>query len=196
MNRPADLSEDMYRRIYRLIKRQIDPRIIAATLNIPYKTVTGIISRFEKTSDENFSFSDIRKEDANAEMAEKGFLDLYFFPKTRYAIIQVVGTLIDFHLENFTKELEKAAATSFKAIAIKLSDVTQIDQKAAEKILDFNSKFQTHSRYLALLDPSPALDELLIKFGLEGVIPVFGTERAFEDTAFSHKKTTLIKRIQ
>jgi hypothetical protein len=46
---------------------------------------------------------------------------------------------------------------------------------------------------MAILDPSPDIDKLLAQFHIDSTIPVFGTERAFEEAAFS-RKTTIIKR--
>jgi anti-anti-sigma regulatory factor len=193
MNKPMDLSEDMYRRVYRLIKRQIDPRLIASTLNIPIKTVQGIISRLEKSNDPNAIIDDLIL--AEPENLESGFLDIYFYPKTRYAIIQVVGTLSGSHVESFRTELEKANESSFKACAIRMADVSEINEETIKIILTFNEKYLSINRFLAILDPSPGIEPIFQKFNVEERIPIFGTERAFEDAAFSKRSANFIKRI-
>jgi anti-anti-sigma regulatory factor len=194
MNRQADLSEEMYKRIYRLIKRQIDPRIIATTLHIPVRTIEGIVSRIDRTSVEvnEDEIQKITKE--SLENADRGFLDIYFYSKTRYGIIQVVGTLIGEHLEAFSLELNKAYEISLKAVAIRMTDVTMIDEEAGKMILKFHEKFQSLGRFSALLDPQPAIESSLSQFHLDTDIPIFGTERAFEDAAFSRRNPSIIKR--
>ncbi len=190
-NKQPELSEEMYKRIYRLIKRQIDPRIIANTLNIPLRTIEAISTRLEKNLTNDYANEQLFNNGSRA--ADNGFLDIYVYPKTRYAIIQLVGTLITDHLESFSKELDKAHNSSFKAFAIRMSDVTSIDETAGKLLLSLYEKVQSFHRFMAILDPSPDIDKLLIQFHIDSTIPVFGTERAFEDAAFS-RKTTIIKR--
>lgn len=193
MAKQSEISEEMYRRIYRLIKRQIDPRVIATTVNIPLKTVEGIVSRFEKNLIGELGNLEGLSNISEAN-EEKGFLDIYVYTKTRYAIIQVVGILTSENKDVFSQELEKVYQTSFKAFAIRMSDVTEIDEIICKLIVNYYEKFQSYSRYLALLDPAPEIDGLLAQFRVDSVVPVFGTERAFEDAAFSRKVSTVIKR--
>jgi anti-anti-sigma regulatory factor len=193
MAKQTELSEEMYRRIYRLIKRQVDPRVIATTVNIPLRTIEGIVSRFEKNligelgNIEELSNTSEANED-------KEFLDIYVYTKTRYAIIQVVGILTSEHKDVFSQELDKVYETSFKAFAIRMSDVTEIDEIICKLIIKYYEKFQSYNRYLALLDPAPEIEVLLTQFHIDTVVPIFGTERAFEDSAFSRKASTVIKR--
>lgn len=190
-NKQPELSEEMYKRIYRLIKREIDPRIIANTLNIPLRTIEAIITRLEKNSTNDYTNEPL--DNTGSRGTDKGFLDIYLYTKTRYAIIQLVGTLITDYLESFSNELEKAHNSTFKAFAIRMSDVTSIDETAGKLLLNSYEKFQSLHRFMAILDPSPDIDRSLTLFHIDSTIPVFGTERAFEDAAFT-RKTTIIKR--
>lgn len=187
-----ELSEEMYKRIYRLVKRQVDPRVIANTLNIPVRTVEGIVSRLGKSSVGEFS-NETGSYSNTAGNQDGGFLDIYVYAKTRYAVMEIVGTLTSQYLAAFTAELEKAYNSSLKAFAIRMVDITQIDEQAAKTILAYFEKFQSYGRYLAILDPSPVLESLLIQYKIDQTIPIFGTERAFEDAAFL-RSTTTIKR--
>jgi anti-anti-sigma factor len=186
-----ELSEEMYRRIYRLIKRQIDPRVIANTLNIPLRTVESIINRYGKTSIEDLA-SDTALD--SGDTAEKGFLDIYNYPKTRYSIIQIVGTLTKEHIDQFNDELEKTSTTAIKALAIRMSDISSIDSNGAGVLLKYFERFQTYGKYFALLDPSPELESALNDLKIAEAIPIFGTERAFEEAAFSRRSAGTIKR--
>ncbi|MBD3314328.1 MAG: hypothetical protein GF344_00950, partial [Chitinivibrionales bacterium] len=40
-----ELSMEIYHRIYRLTKKNVDPQQIAATLSLPYKTVQKVVNR-------------------------------------------------------------------------------------------------------------------------------------------------------
>ncbi|NLD94101.1 MAG: STAS domain-containing protein [Fibrobacter sp.] len=186
-----ELSEEMYRRIYRLIKRQIDPRVIANTLNIPLRTVESIIGRFGRTSPDELT-SDTGLD--SKETTEKGFLDIYNYPKTRYSIIQLVGTLTKEYVNQFNDELEKISATAIKALAIRMSDLSSIDSDGAGVLIKYFEHFHAHGKYFALLDPSSELEASLNTLKVTETIPIFGTERAFEEAAFSHRSPGTIKR--
>lgn len=187
-----ELSEEMYKRIYRLVKRQVDPRVIANTLNIPVRTVEGIVSRFGKSivGEPSNEIDSVGVLDGNQ---DNGFLDIYIYSKTRYAVMEIVGTLTAQYLVAFTEELEKAYNSSLKAFAIRMADITHLDEQAAKSILLYFEKFQSNSRYLAILDPSPGIEAQLIQYKIDQTIPIFGTERAFEDAAFL-RSSAMIKR--
>jgi anti-anti-sigma regulatory factor len=89
--------------------------------------------------------------------------------------------------ELLAKELQRVSDLPGKAIAIRLTDVTSIDESGSAIFLSFSNEFKSHGKFFALLDPSQELEPLLAKYELEEKIPVFGTERAFEDAAFSRK---------
>lgn len=178
-----DLSEEMYRRVYRLIKRQIDPKRIAATLNIPIRMVLNIVNRLENAKEVQIEQID----DDRNKPDQSEFLDIYIYQKTRYSIVQLVGNLSEKNTKLLDLELERVLASSYKAIAIKLTDVISADKAGIDVILSHYEKFSAHGRYMALLDPSPVIEPFLIEMKIEDKIPVFGTERAFEESAFARK---------
>lgn len=187
-NRFDDLSQEMYHRIYRMIKRNIDPKRIAATLNLPVKTITNIVSRINQGFNTQPDYSGEPSEDHSG----IDFLDIYLYTKTRYAVIQLVGSLNKQHLYLLENELEKSASASYKALALRMTDVHIIDVEACNLIVSAFKKYQNLGRYLAILDPSPEIEVVLTEFNLEETVPIFGTERAFEDFAFT-KKTSFRK---
>lgn len=189
------VSQEMYTRIYRLYKRNINTQIIAATLNIPVRTVQSVISRFESSG--NINESEPGSPSANDSSAENSstFLDIYTFPKTRYVIIEFVGVLTDNYAENVSNEIQKALSSNWKAIGLKMNQVHSIDKSIADIILSFFQKSSAVSKFFAILDPSPEIDPQLKQFNIESIVPVFGTERAFEDSAFSKRMSNISKRI-
>lgn len=193
LDKKRDLSEEMYHRIYRLIKRDLAPQTIAATLQLPIRTVLGVINRLDKPvsslSNNATDTKELREKQHDSE-----FLDLYFYSKTRYAIIQLVGTLSETYTPLLANEIEKALELSWKALAIRMSDVIVLCESACTLIIENKERFTSLGRYLALLDPSPSIEAALTTFHLEGTIPIFGTERAFEDAAFEKKGKNYTRR--
>lgn len=184
-NRSDELSLEMYHRIYRMIKRNIEPKIIAATLNLPLKTINSIVLRIKQKDNSGITNSEF----VSNEHSVSDFLDVYLYTKTRYAVIQLVGVLHKRNLYLLEKEIEKAYTAPWKATALQLTDVQLIDSDSCNFILSSFTKFQGLGRFLAILDPSPQIEATLCEFKIEDTVPIFGTERAFEDAAFSKKST-------
>lgn len=178
-----ELSLEMYHRIYRMIKRNIEPKVIAATLNLPLKTVNGIVMRIKQKNDSGVTDSAF----VSQEHSVRDFLDVYLYTKTRYAVIQLVGVLHKRNLYLLEKEIDKAVTAPWKATALRLTDVLLIDSDSCNFIRNSFIKFQELGRFLAILDPSPQIEATLSESKIEDTVPIFGTERAFEDAAFSNK---------
>ncbi|NLG19171.1 MAG: hypothetical protein GX556_17750 [Fibrobacter sp.] len=179
----CDLSDEIYHRLYRLIKRQVDPKIIATTLHLPLKTVLNLITRI-KAPDTFLGMEIAETSTKEKPVSEIGFLDVYYYQKTRFALIKLIGTLNEENSDILNKELEKGLGSFFRATAIKMSEVVSIDEAASRNLLNYNETFQKNKKFLAILDPSKAIEPQLLEFQLEGTIPIFGTERAFEEAAF------------
>ena len=191
MKTSSELSEEMYHRLYRLAKRQVSPKLIAAALNIPVRTVQTVLNRMEQGRNDLSSekIIEIINDPEEKSLATESFLDIYFYPKTRYAVLELVGILDSETFEKFNAELQRVTASSWKAVALKFTDVSVIDELSSKQILSFSKDLLAHGRYVAILDPAPAIEPLLIEFGLDPAIPIFGTERAFDDKALSLKKS-------
>ncbi len=173
-----DLSDEIYRRLYRLIKRGVEPRRIAATLELPIKTVQNIIFRLEQGWNGSDSGSHEDHDD---------YLDAYLLTKTRHTVLQLVGKAVSSTLNSLQTEIAKLENCNSRAMAIKISDVTQIDEPASKELIEFKKRMDQAGRYVALLDPPQELEPALLELKLEESIPVFGTETAFEERAFARK---------
>ncbi|HEX2959272.1 MAG TPA: STAS domain-containing protein [Chitinispirillaceae bacterium] len=190
------LSQEMYTRIYRLYKRNINAQTIATTLNIPLRTVLSVINRFESAGNANQEEkADLQMNNEPATENSSTFLDVYTYAKTRYMIIEFVGVLTDNYADTITKELQKILSSNWKAVGLKMNDVRLIDKSIADIILAYHQKCSSVAKFFAILDPSPQIEPHLKQFNIENTIPVFGTERAFEDNAFSKKTSNFTKRI-
>ena len=180
-----EISEEMYHRFYRLHKRNIPPEAIANTLNLPLRTVKQLINRMNMTHSKTPKKVTTVQNPVKSENAD--YLDIYFYTKTRYSIIQLVGVLTEKYSENLDKELQKSLTSSWKAIALEMSNVSLIDETCSDLIISYYQNFLEKDKFLAILDPSPAVDSQLMELKLEGNVPVFGTELAFEENSFRKK---------
>jgi anti-anti-sigma regulatory factor len=183
------LSEDMYHRVYRLMNRDTDPRLIAAALDLPLRTVLNVIARLRKNQLVDPVFQRKPAEEKN-KTGSGSFLDVYFLTKTRYTVLQLVGYCIREQAPALETELEKALASTWKTIAIRMTDVTAIDEWTAQRLLEFCVTLKAHERFVAILDPSPAIEQVIVQAGIEEKVPIFGTEHAFEEEAFSRRAST------
>ncbi len=183
-----EVSEEIYHRIYRLIKQRHSAHTIAATLHLPLRTVLGVINRLERSEATAISHSaENAKNDDSDGATDTNYLDIYFYPKTRYAILDLVGVLSEENTTQLKTEIQKALDSSWKAVAIRMSHVQLLSETAAQIILASKDDFAALGRFMGILDPAPAIEATLTTTHLEDSIPIFGTERAFEDAAFAKK---------
>lgn len=182
------LSENIYHRVYQLVKRNIDLRIIAATLNLPLRSVLNVIARIEKNGLNGGKGSGTLKND-KAPPQKQAFLDSYFVPRNRYAVLQLVGFVVKEMKEKIEAEFLIVKLSTWKIIAIQLTEVTAIDETGARLLLDFCTELKSRDRYIALLDPSMELEATLLQYQFESTVPIFGTKWAFEENAFNNKNS-------
>jgi anti-anti-sigma regulatory factor len=195
LHKHGDLSQQMYHRIYRLSQHHSDPRLIAAALKLPYKTVQNVLDRFASSARDGGEPQSPVMENASVGSPGDDGVVVAVFPKSRYAVIDVAGQASGRNANVLREELAKALAAGldFKALAVRLGDVTTIDEAAVNHVMDFLTAYSAgKGRYVALLDPSPVVDGLIERLHLEDRVPVFGTERAFEEaslkTGVEHSK--------
>jgi hypothetical protein len=180
----TEISQDIYHRIYRLYKKNIEPNVIATTVNLPLKTVHNIVGRFAHT----YHPSAVK----NSEAAS--FLDILVMARGRYAVIELTGCLTAEQQEILEVEFNKAVVLPYKAFALRMTDVMALDKKGTETVLAFAEKCRDKGIYVAILDPALAIEPVICEHELDAKVPVFGTETVFEKNAFAgtverhHKK--------
>jgi len=183
-SRSNDVSQQMYHRIYRLSQQKLEPMLIAATLKLSVKTVQSVLDRLTP---------DLVKEIEKAAPSESGKkssshtqeFGIMVSNKVRFVLIDIGGPAIAEHVPLLDAELRKILQSEFKAVALHMIDTTDIDADAAKVILQFHDNLVTKNKYGAILDPSDAAEKRIAEFRIEDKIPIFGTERAFEEAAFS-----------
>jgi anti-anti-sigma regulatory factor len=192
MEPKADLSLEMYHRIYRLANRKVDAQRIAATLNLSHKTVQNVLHRLvaaEKKQD-----SPQRAPEVHKPADEASFLDIYVYQKTRYTVVDLSGFVIESHCARLQSELAKLIESGVKTAAIMITDVQEIDQQGLQCIIEFHKSMKKRGRFVALLDPPRRLEPFIAEHEVEERVPIFGTEQSFEDKAFAVKRDSLNKR--
>lgn len=113
------------------------------------------------------------------------FLDVFVFSKTRYTVIDINGFVCKETLAKFKEEFKKIAGAGWMPLALRMADVQAVDTVAIDALLSLHNEFKKNGRYMAILDPSPGLEPVFKQHDLDVKIPIFGTERAFEESAFS-----------
>jgi anti-anti-sigma regulatory factor len=179
-----ELSEQIYRRIYRLHHQKADARIIAAALNLPLNTVHNVIDRIR--GEKHAPKSPVH--DAGRSTSKARHLNeivAFTFSKVRYAVVDVSGPITGKNCEHLERELNNLLSSEFRAMAILLTEASALDEAGAKVIRDFHTAFAGKGRYAALLDPSPDIEPAIATLHLDDEIPIFGTERAFEESAFA-----------
>jgi anti-anti-sigma regulatory factor len=117
-------------------------------------------------------------------IANADFLDIFLFSKTRYSVIDISGSLCGDHASRLVNEVDSLTQSDRKPLALKMTDITCLDEKGAAAIIAQYKNFASRGRYFAILDPSTNIESLFKQFGIDGQISVFGTELAFEQHAF------------
>lgn len=200
------LSWDYYHRIYRLALKNVDPQSIAATLHLPLRTVNNILERFQvankgkpgQTLNETTEIArtEAREHEPKKHGADLSFLDIYILSKARYAVVDLSGMVTQEHFDKLQKELNQMRSSSWKAVAILMADVVAIDEKCVNEIVRFNDEFRNRGRFAALLDPSPAIEPFIQNHHIDDRIPIFGTEKVFEEKAFALSRAEGKKTIK
>lgn len=83
--------------------------------------------------------------------------------------------------------------STWKAVAIRVTDASAMDETGYTILKNFYTQMELKGRFIALLDPCPAVELLLKQFNDSSSVPIFGTESAFEEHAFSKRNTTTWK---
>ncbi|MGB7568452.1 MAG: STAS domain-containing protein [Chitinivibrionales bacterium] len=186
LHKPSQLPKDTYHRLYWYAQRNVDPHRIAAALNLPVKTVLHLISRLKSET----VVPPVPTQKTAARLQRKLseetiFLDIFVFSKTRYTVIDINGFVCKETIPKLRQEFEKIAGAGWLPLALRMTDVQNIDTTGIDALLSLHRDFKENGRYLAILDPSPGLEPFFKQHDLDEKIPIFGTEQAFEESAFS-----------
>ncbi len=197
MQSKPDLPLEIYHRIYRLANQKVDAQRIAATLNLPLKAVQNVLHRLNAAGDHTATERDASKAGQAATPSEDAsFLDIYVYQKTRYTVVDLSGMVTQDHCPRLQAELTKLIQSGTKTVAIMISDVRHIDKTGLDCLAEFNNAFKAKGRFAAILDPPRELEPFIEQNRIEEIIPIYGTEKTFEDKAFAVKKDTLGKQLK
>ncbi len=182
-----ELPMHIYHRIYRFSRRNVEPDRIALTLDLPLKTVQRVLERFAHAQ-KHGGLEHLVGDLASAEKEPQTFLDIYVAPKVRYVVADISGWAVAEHALYLKERLHEIGRSQWKVIALLMRDVISLDDAAAEVIVSFHDELVARGRYTAILDPSRQTEEYISEHQIEEKVPVFGTEKTFEDEAFSTRR--------
>lgn len=177
----------MYHRIYRLAVRKVSADQIAITLDLPISVVKNVVDQF---------FSSKSKEKSKVttvivpvqEQEEKvSYLDIYILQRLRFSLVDINGMVTEEHNSRLSTEFDKILGSNYKTIALLMANVKAIDESGLATILTFNKNCLDRGRYCGILNPSEVIENLITHKGLDNMIPIFGTEKAFEESALRLK---------
>jgi anti-anti-sigma regulatory factor len=189
MQKKSDISMTVYRRIYRLVRKNIEPQVIAATVNLPLKTVQGVIDRFAAARQGRLDeYIDQR------EQIEEQQLHVYVQAKTRYLQVDITGPLQQEQSGLLQSEFSKILDSKWKTVALLMRSTTSMDKEGVQKILDFHDSMQETGRMVAILDPSARIEPAIQEYRLDQRVPIFGTVKALEDQVFSPAMENRLKK--
>lgn len=187
MDKEKDISIDIYHRIYRMGVRKVPLDQIACTLDLPIKVIKNIVEKLFPVSKEP-SYNEGKKTLKTYYPEKQPYLDIYISQRLRFSIIDLNGMVTDTNINRLQEELNKVLKSTLKTIAIRMSNVKAINETGLSTILSFQKDFSKRGRYTAILDPSKETEALIIEKEVEKVIPIFGTEKAFEENALKINK--------
>jgi anti-anti-sigma regulatory factor len=191
----AALSKEIYHKIYRLHKRNVAPQIIAATLHLPMDAVLNIVTRLASSdSTDGHSLSSDGPAPAPAPKAADSYVDVYLLARSRYVTLDIGGMITAQNVAHLESEFARILASAWKAVALKMSDIREIDDAGVDALVKFFDEFVGRSRYAAILDPSDIVEAIIRKRDLGDIIPIFGTERSFEENAFNPDANKLARK--
>ena len=186
------VSWETYHRIYRLGLKNIEPERIAETLKLPTRAVVNVL---EKMFGQKHRPPESPEDNATEQVEESttSYLDIFVLPKIRYVRMDFFGSITKETIPQLQTELDKISESQFKAVAFRMKDVIALDEEGLNVILDFNKMFVHRGRYAAILDPSLKIEPFITEKQVELTMPVFGTEKTFEDTAFAISRQQIRK---
>ncbi len=184
MAQDKELAIEIYHRIYRLAVRKVPANQIAITLDLPINVVRNVVEHFFSSKNQNVK----QVVKSKNKKPKQSYLDIYVLKKLKFSIVDINGMVTQEHNEYLKAELNKVLLSNLKTVALLMSKVKEIDETGLSTLLSFYENFCAKGRYSAILDPSEQTEALITEKELEAKVPIFGTEKAFEENALKTKK--------
>jgi len=167
---------NIYSKIYRLYKKDIDAQKISLMTNIPLNMIKSIIYKFEHGGEIN---------DDDAQKIVAPFLDIASSKFHKHVILDFSGMVVEQFIPNIKDSLDEAERMTGFLVAIKLESVLSVDKASMDFIIKFKEEIaESTGRVVVLLSPSEPVEEHIQAHGVEDKIKIFGTQSSFEDYVF------------
>jgi len=167
---------NIYSKIYRLYRKDVDAQKISLMTNIPLKMIKSIIYKFEHGDE-------MGGDESHKTVAP--FLDIASSKFHKHVILDLSGMLVEQFIGNVKDALDEAERLTGFLVAIKLESVLEVDKAAMDFIIDFKENInQSTGRVVVLLSPSEEVENYIEENNVEERIKIFGTQSSFEDYVF------------
>lgn len=167
----------LYRRVYRLHKRNFKPVEIATILELPVSTVNQVVNHLLNRDKNRID----TPESIAASSMGSDIVEIITMQRKGYLVVDIGGNLVLQKLkplrDEFTRLLEQ---DDNPVVALRLYDVTLIDSSAIGLMVNFSKKMEKNNRKVMFLDPSESVESIIRELNINTVIPIMGTELALE----------------
>jgi hypothetical protein len=99
-------------------------------------------------------------------------------------VVDLNGMIIVDFKDLLQTEFDKLLSSDMKTVAVQMANVVSIDAPGLSVITTFYNAFISKGRFSAFLDPSKEIEDFIASALGDKKIPIFGTEKAFEEKAF------------
>jgi len=167
---------NIYSKIYRLYKKDVDPQKISLMTNIPLKMIKSIIYKFEHEGEIDY-------DESHKTVAP--FLDISSSKLHKHVILDLSGMLVEKFIEKIKEALEEAERLTGFLVAIKLESVLEVDKAAMDFVIKFKEDIaESTGRVVVLLSPNEEVENYIQTNKIDDKIKIFGTQSSFEDYVF------------
>lgn len=166
---------NIYHRIYKLHQRKVPAQQIAATTNMPLKSVRSILKKFAQRADS-------KAELASGEYSSMApYLDKHIYKQHKYTIIDLSGFLIKDFFKKVKNIIIDAVQFSGSLIAIKMESVLDSDIETLVALADLAVDVQKNGKTIVLFAPSDNIEQNLTNANIEEKVSILGTQGAFDE---------------
>ncbi|ERP30714.1 STAS domain-containing protein [Chitinivibrio alkaliphilus] len=169
---------NIYHRIYKLHQKNISPQQIAATTNMPLKSVKSIIRKLSLDPTEK----DPKKEKrAETEEELTPYLDSHITRQHTHVTIDFSGFFTKEFIPQLLKTIDQLTKRSgTPQIVLKVTDIYEADAETLTALKRIAKGLRKSGRNIILFSPSDRIEKQIEAAHVEDTITIIGTKAAFD----------------
>ncbi|MGM0442750.1 MAG: STAS domain-containing protein [Fibrobacterota bacterium] len=176
---------NIYHRIYKLYKKRFTVQQIAATTNMPLKSVKAIIRKLN--SDDSSSAGTKEKSRQSSKQRDLSpYLDAHVTKQHTHVTIDFSGFFTAEFTQIIRREINQVIKdSSTPQIVLKISDIFEADTEAFTFLKKTAARLRQNGRTIILFSPPENIEASMEKSGIEKEVKVLGTRAAFDKYIYS-----------